>query len=109
MTVIATQRAGNRFAGSGGRAPRASETTHDLCLAAVYLRLMATDPGRAKRWISEATLYERGEGRNGRLPDAAIVTRGGKTIVEFGGAYSAVKVKEFHGFCAERGWGYELW
>lgn len=109
VAVIASERAGSRFGGAGGRRPRASEGTHDLCLAAVYLRLLATEPKRAARWISEAKLFESGEGRNGRLPDAAIVTRAGKTVIEFGGAYPPTKIAEFHRFCADRGWGYELW
>lgn len=109
LAVIATEQAGHRFAGSGGRVPRASEATHDLCLAAIYLRLRTAEPRRAKAWVSEATLYERGVGRNSRLPDAAIATRGKITVIEFGGAYPAAKVADFHGFCAERDWGYELW
>lgn len=109
MSVIATQRAAKRFAGKGGRMPRASEATHDLCLAAIYLRLLTNDPRRAKRWISEADLFEAGEGRDDRLPDALIITRAGKTVIECGGAYSRSKVSDFHRFCVERGWGYELW
>lgn len=107
--VMATAEAGIRFAGKGGRPPRASEATHDLCLAAVYLGMRIAEPTRAKRWISEAMLFERGLGRDDRLPDAAIVTRSGTTAIEFGGAYAAPKVSEFHRFCAEHDWGYELW
>ncbi|MBK8913001.1 MAG: hypothetical protein IPM64_00110 [Phycisphaerales bacterium] len=109
LSAIATERAGIRFAGTGGRTPRASEATHDLCLATVYLRLRTTDSRRARRWVSEAALYEQGEGRDDRLPDAVIVTRSGKTAIEFGGAYPPAKVAAFHAFCAQRGWGYELW
>lgn len=107
--VMATAQAGNRFAGKGGRPPRASEATHDLCLAAVYLGMRTANPKRAQRWISEAMLFERGLGRGDRLPDAAIVTRNGTTAIEFGGAYPTAKVAEFHEFCAEQEWGYELW
>lgn len=109
LAVVATDQAGSRHAGKGGRVPRASEATHDLCLSAVYLRMLEMNPKRARRWISEAMLYERGEGRDSRLPDAAIVTRAGTTAIEFGGAYAPAKVADFHGFCADRGWEYELW
>ncbi len=109
LAAVATKQAGNRYAGKGGRVPRPSEATHDLCLSAVYLKLLREDPRRAGRWISEARLYERGEGRDGRLPDAAIVTRAGTTVIEFGGAYATAKVADFHNFCADRSWGYELW
>lgn len=109
LVAVATADAGSRFAGKGGRVPRASELTHDLCLAGVYLKILATDPRRAKAWVSEASLYERGEGRNSRLPDAAIVTRARRTVIEFGGAYPPGKVADFHRYCEQHGWGYELW
>lgn len=42
--VVATARAGHWCGGQGGRRPRTSEITHDLHLAAVYLRLLAEWP-----------------------------------------------------------------
>jgi hypothetical protein len=67
------------------------------------------DPSRAKRWISEAKLYEQGEGIGDRLPDALIVTRREKTVIEFGGSYGAAKLREFHAFCVGKQWSYQVW
>ncbi len=107
--AAASAKAGTFFGGSGGRLPRTSELTHDICLARVFLRLRAADPKRAERWVSEARLFEEGEGRGDRLPDALIVTRREKIVVEFGGSYTAKKLKSFHDFCVAKTWGYEVW
>jgi hypothetical protein len=108
--VIATRQAVLLLGGQGDRRPRASETTHDLHLAAIYLRLVAAEDKRAKRWVSEAALYSQGWGRNARLPDAMILAkRGPHTVVEFAGEYSKRKLIEFHDEFSNRGLCYELW
>jgi len=105
----ATRRAGALAGGFGGRGPRASELTHDLHLAELYLRLERQHPAQAASWAHEATLYTLGMGRNQRLPDAMV--RDGKNwrVIEFGGAYPSEKVQAFHEFCAERELAYEIW
>lgn len=106
---IATRSAGIRSGGFGGRRPRRSEATHDVCLAGVYLRLLEIEPLVAQTWVAETKLRHRGFGDNAMLPDA-IVERGGRQLViEFGGAYSAAKLKLFHEFCMGRNLPYELW
>lgn len=107
--VIATAVAGHRFGGGGGRKPRTSEASHDLGLASVYLRLVETDPARAGAWVSEATLYRRGGGRNEKLPDAMILRPEERTIIEFAGEYRKTKLEEFHIHCEDQGLAYELW
>jgi len=108
--VVATRPAMLLLGGHGARRPRASETTHDLHLAAIYLRLVTANDKRAKRWISEAALYSQGWGRNARLPDAMILAkRGPHTIVEFAGEYGKRKLIEFHNEFSNRGLCYELW
>lgn len=107
--VIATREAGHWFGGSGGRAPRPSEATHDLHVGALFLKLRAEDPALTAAWTSEATLYGAGEGRGDRLPDAMIVRRSGRRVIEFGGAYSKSKLIEFHDFCQRRNLPYEVW
>lgn len=107
--AIATREAGHWFGGSGGRAPRTSEATHDLHLGALFLKVRAQDLALAAAWRSEATLYGAGEGRGDRLPDAMIVRRSGKRVIEFGGAYSKSKLIEFHEFCERRSLPYEVW
>jgi len=107
--VIATAEAGTWLGGYGGRIPRASETTHDLHLASVYLRMLKAQPRRARKWESEARLLARGGGRGEKLPDALIRSRGGATAIEFGGAYPVTKLRAFHEHCRNRGLAYELW
>lgn len=107
--VAATAEAGNWLGGHGGRRPRTSEASHDIQLAAVFLRFRSLEPKRAERWDSEPALAERGEGRGDRLPDAMVVARGEKTVIECGGAYGRKKLEEFHRYCERRGFGYELW
>jgi hypothetical protein len=107
--VIATARTGVWLGGYGGRPPRRSEATHDLHLAAVYLRMLREQPKRARRWISEARLLADGAGRDEKLPDAIVRSRGGSTAIEFGGSYPPNKLAAFHAYCAERHLAYELW
>lgn len=105
----ATQSAGSLMGGFGGRAPRASELTHDIHLAELYLRLLARDAARAASWTSETDLFKIGLGRNQRLPDAIIRNGNSWLVLEFGGAYPASKLREFHGFCEYHGLAYEIW
>lgn len=106
---IATKAAGTLFGGHGGRPPRTSETTHDLCLAGVFLRYIRDDPSIAAKWLSEEVLRARGFGNHTRLPDTMIEDHRGTTIVEFGGAYAAQKLREFHDFCELEDLPYEIW
>lgn len=107
--VVATRTAATRFGGYlGGRFPRASEATHDLNLAAVFLWHREFAPEDAAAWVPEAQLYVEGHGKNGRLPDATI-RRGGQDVryVEFGGSYGKQKLLDFHAHLSEL--PYEIW
>ncbi len=106
--VIATTAAASWLGGWGGRHPRPSEGTHDIHVAAVYLRMLRDAPARARFWQSEAQILASSR-RGGRLPDAMIVGPKEKTVIEFGGAYSKRKLAEFHHHCATRGLPYEIW
>lgn len=105
----ATRRAGSLTGGFGGRTPRASELTHDIHLAELYMRLEGQHPPLAATWTSETELYMLGMGRNGRLPDAMVREGESWRVIEFGGAYSSDKVRAFHEFCSDCGLGYEIW
>lgn len=107
--VIATKLAAAQQGGIGGRAPRLSELTHDLHLAAVFIRLRREDPQLAMTWQSEAGQYAEGGGRDERLPDAMIGVGRERMAIEFGGAYAKRKLEEFHDHCAERAQPYEVW
>jgi hypothetical protein len=107
--LIATKLAAGQLGGSGGRFPRPSELTHDLHLAAVFLNLRRSDPARSKTWLSEASQYALGGGRDERLPDAVVGNGRHQVAIEFGGAYSKAKLIEFHEHCAANSLQYEIW
>ena len=106
VCIGATAEAAAIVGGSGGRLPRDSETTHDIHLAAVYLRMAEELPTRARSWTAEAALAK---GQGVKVPDAVV--RDGKydTAIEFGGTYSTAKLQGFHRYCERKGFGYELW
>jgi len=96
--------------GLAGRAPRPAETTHDLALAGVYLRFLATMPERAAGWKSEAALILEQHGGAGMIPDALVLEPNGRwTAIELGGQYDVDKLTSFHQACRDRGWDYEIW
>lgn len=107
--VTATLQAGKLFGGDGGRKPRASETTHDLHLASIYLKLRSENAKLASTWRSEARLAKERTDGVGKVPDAMVIDRGQRRVIEFGGSYSARKLREFHTYCAQRKWAYEIW
>lgn len=108
---VATQRGANQYGGRlRGRLRREFQATHDLGVAAVYLRMRAAKPEAAEAWIGEDILspHRRGE----KVPDAVLAAgpeKRPRLVVEFGGAYDAARVRRFHEDCAERKLPYELW
>lgn len=115
--VFATERTADAAGGHPGRPPKASEATHDMHLAAIYLRFRETRPEAAETWRPESHIlagrrrvYARRRRRIvEKLPDAFIVEGGRTTFVEFAGAYTRDRVRAFHSYCEEKGIGYELW
>lgn len=107
--VTAKLQAGKLFGGDGGRKPRASETTHDLHLSSIYLKLRSENAKLASTWRSEARLAKERADGVGKVPDAMIIDRGQRRVIEFGGSYSARKLREFHTYCAQQKWAYEIW
>ena len=110
--VVATAESGREFGGWGGRLPRATEQTHDLHLAAVYLAKRREDPQAASHWESEELvrlkLKLKGKLSGDRLPDA-IVSRPKRVAIEFAGRYAPAKLRAFHHYCSGKGLRYELW
>jgi len=107
VVVTATRAAGAWLGGNGGRRPRPSEISHDLGLAALYLKLRRRDPSRAERWVPE-DLFAPHE-LDGFVPDAIL--RGGArpTLIEFAGAYQKERLERLHHSCLRAGLPYELW
>jgi hypothetical protein len=104
--VIASRAAGRMFGGHGGRYPRESEETHDIHLAAVYLRFRLLEPVLSTCWVHEEEIKKERRNRWGKLPDALV---GKRRVVEFGGAYKKHKLIAFHRFCEASGLEYEVW
>ena len=100
------------FGGSrsaGGRLKRPHQVTHDLHVAALYLRLLQADPRAANAWTLDLHLTT--ERKNQKLPDAVLKNPDGSDgrVIEFGGAYPARRVQAFHEDCLRRSLPYELW
>ncbi len=107
---IATHRTSQLFGGRGrGRLKQAMQATHDLGVAAVWLRLRQQAPEWADAWRSEDLLAHTRCGE--KLPDAFLVNESGDVVcvVEFGGGYDAARVRELHEDCADRGLPYQIW
>lgn len=108
--VIASKATGYRYGGHGGRFPRPTEGTHDIHLAAVYLRFRQSAPELARGWTSEEAIRRsRPTNRGLKLPDALIVTSTMRKVIEFGGSYSREKLASFHEYCSEESLPYEVW
>lgn len=84
----------------GGREPRADEILHDIHVAELCQLL------GPENWTGEDEL--RGSGRSGDIPDALIALPEGDVTIDFGGSYSAPKLREMHHAYAPHG-SYQLW
>jgi hypothetical protein len=103
---IASRASGNMFGGHGGRYPRESEESHDILLAAVFLRFRRLQPELVGSWVHEEELRRDRKDRRGKVPDAMV---GKHRVIECGGAYKTKKLIGFHRFCEARGYEYEVW
>lgn len=106
---IATNRSGRAFGGYGGRRSRSSEQTHDIHLAAVFLRYRAEAPHLVADWRSEAAILATRSNRREKLPDALIDNGEERRIIEFGGSYGKDKLVAFHEYCEREELPYEIW
>ena len=107
---LATKVASQAFGGTArGKLKHSMQATHDLGVAAVWLRLQQVAPQWAAAWRSEDLLAHTRTGQ--KLPDAFIVDDAEQVIwvIEFGGSYDAERVKAFHQDCESRNLPYQLW
>lgn len=108
--VIATARTAAKFGGHGGRFPKNAEQTHDVHVAAMFLRYRSLKPDLMKYWISEEVIKRtRPKIKGEKLPDAMIRTEDYERVIEFGGEYDKEKLLAFHDYCAGRALPYEIW
>lgn len=107
---IASERASQLFGGRGrGELKNETQATHDLGLAAVWIKFDQQASEWADAWQSEDLLAHTRRGE--KLPDAFIVNDEGTPVwvIEFGGAYDTARVRDFHEDCDDRGLPYQIW
>jgi hypothetical protein len=107
---LATDRTAQLFGGvHRGGLKHPTQATHDLGVAAVWLRLSEVSPTWADAWRGEDLLAHTRRGQ--KIPDAFIVDVDEQVdwVIEFGGAYDASRVAAFHNDCADRSLPYQLW
>ena len=107
---VATNHAAQLFGGKcRGELKHPLQATHDLGVAAIWLNLRAQAPEWADAWRGEDLLAHTRRGE--KLPDGFIVNETGDPtwVIEFGGAYDAPRVQEFHEDCSGRDLSYQIW
>ncbi len=109
--VVASNKACRRLLGRQARGLRQGfQTTHDLGVAEVFLRFQQSRPEFAPLWRGERVIAHLR--RRLKVPDAVIADESlwpPKLVVEFAGAYSAQRLREFHHFCVKERLQYEIW
>lgn len=107
--VWATSKAAKLISGASGRAPRASEASHDLSLGALYLELARRQDERSESWQGEHLLARSGERAKGYMPDAEVDVRGERRLIEYCGRYSKSKLERVVESAARQEVALELW
>jgi hypothetical protein len=107
----ATEQAGRFIGGCGGTPRQPLQVQHDLGVAEVYFTRQQLNHKTTKQWVSEDIFRSLNVGRRTKVPDAVLISPAGKPLVaiEFGGAYSALRLKRFHTFCKLQSLPYEIW
>ena len=107
---LATELASQAYGGTArGDLKHPTQATHDLGVAAVWLRLNQVAPQWAIAWRGEDLMAHTRRGQ--KLPDAFIVADNDQVlwVMEFGGGYDAERVQAFHQDCVSRNLPYQLW
>lgn len=111
VTVLAAGLHARHTFGGNDRRPlrNVCQFTHDVHVAAVYLRYFVASPDLAAMWRGEDVLFRRG--RHRFVPDAVLQDSQGVPIraIEFGGSYPADRFRHLHNDCAQRAIPYEVW
>lgn len=107
---LITERGAQQFGGvNRGGLSHPTQATHDLGVAAVWLRLREVAPEWATAWRGEDEMAASRHGE--KRPDAFIVDTTGRVVwvLEFGGSYDAERIEAFHRDCVNRNLPYQLW
>jgi len=108
--IWASERARHLSGGCAGPLRQPLQVEHDLGTAAMFFGRNQLDPETWDHWLGEDILrYSTGPRQN--VPDAALCSSNGtiRLAIEFGGAYSADRLRRFHQQCLRRSIPYELW
>jgi hypothetical protein len=105
--VLASERAAKMFGGSSGSIRNEAQTTHDLHVAAVYLKFRE-HRDKNEEWIGEDLLAKCAGKKH---PDAFVFDETGaiQRWVEFGGSYRADTIQKLHERCQELRVSFEVW
>ncbi len=98
-----------QFGGGDRSRSMVTQVTHDLGVTAVWLRFHLHSPKLAANWSGEDLLASSPLGQ--KQPDAALLNSAGdpEMLIEFGGAYGATRIAEFHNYAAACGLPYQIW
>lgn len=86
-----------------------TQATHDLAVSAIWLRLREQNPSLIDKWYGEDAMSHTRFRQ--KLPDVFFITDDEKveSVLEFGGSYSAERVRDFHADCEARSLPYQIW
>ena len=107
----ATSRLARRIGGRGGRLMQPLQVQHDVGVAAVYCLFLQDRPEEADRWIGEDQYRRLAPKRIPKVPDAVVLGADGRIerAIEFGGRYSARRLRSLHRAFERRGLPYEIY
>lgn len=106
---LATERCAQVFGGKARAGfKQATQATHDLGVAEVWLLLRRSEPAMAEAWQGEDLLAHTRRGE--KCPDAFIVRDDEiVAVADFGSAYGRERVADFHSDCVARDLPYFLY
>ena len=96
------------FGGSPKRS-LATQASHDLGVAAIWLWYCQNRCDYVQAWVSEDSLQD--DVRGEAVPDAVLIDeeQEPQVWIEFGGDYSAHRIRAFHDSAAGRSIPYQIW
>lgn len=96
--------------GVGGRLRQPLQVEHDLGVAQVCLTRICTEDEAGVRWLGE-DCHRKLHRPSGKVPDAVLCDADGRIhrAIEYGGLYTAKRLRGFHQHCARRRLPYEIW
>ena len=109
----ATERATNFLGGAASLPRHATQIEHDLGTTSILARLHETQPDAVAQWVGEDILrrdYAPMCRCFSKVPDAALI-RDDVVLkfIEFGGQYSADRIRKFDQHCQKHRLPYSLW